>query len=206
LDGAARRCRKLQQKLARQRKDSANRTKTLAEMRRIKLRERHRRGDFCAWTANRLATRHGLIAIEDLKTRNMTRSARGTVEEPGKHVAQKAGLNRRILDKGWHALELALLNVAGQTGGRMVKVPAHFTSQRRSECHGVEPASRESQAVYQCPTGGREAAGAGWPLRWLESPAWAWGGSQHAGTSGGWVGSGISGGDRNAASGAVADP
>jgi putative transposase len=41
---------------------------------------------------------HKLIVTEQLTVINMTASARGTVEEPGKRVAQKAGLNRAILD------------------------------------------------------------------------------------------------------------
>ena len=84
--GEARRYRKLQKKLARQRKGSANRKKTVAAMRRIKRRERDRRQDFVSWTANRLATRHGMVAIEKLNTRNMTRSAqrnRRGAWEPG---------------------------------------------------------------------------------------------------------------------------
>jgi hypothetical protein len=41
---------------------------------------------------------HGLIATEELSIGNMTASARGTVDRPGKNVKQKAGLNRAILD------------------------------------------------------------------------------------------------------------
>src|ERR1700716_1002023 len=121
--GEARRYLVLQKKLARQKKGSTNRKKTVAALRQVKRRERDRRQDFVSWTANRLATRHGMVAVEDLKTRNMTRSARGTVEEPGSRVAQKAGLNRSILGKGWHKLHLALENVARYTGTTIVKVP-----------------------------------------------------------------------------------
>lgn len=154
--GEAKRYRRLQQRLARQEKGSANRKKTLAAMRVIKCRERDRRNDFTAWTANRLATRHGLVAIEDLRTRNMTRSAKGTVEAPGSNVKQKAGLNRSILDKGWHKFQLALENVARYTGARIVKVPAAYTSQTCSECHVVDPESRKSQAVFRCTACGHE--------------------------------------------------
>ncbi len=40
---------------------------------------------------------HDLIALEDLGVKNMIRSAKGTVENPCKNVAQKSGLNRSIL-------------------------------------------------------------------------------------------------------------
>ena len=46
----------------------------------------------------RLVREHALIVTEDLAIRNMTASARGTAEKPGKQVKQKAGLNREILD------------------------------------------------------------------------------------------------------------
>ncbi|MCP2320467.1 putative transposase [Nocardia amikacinitolerans] len=152
--GEVARYRRLQQKLARQQKSSANRCKTIIAMRTIRRRERNRRADFCAWTANQLATRHSLVAIEDLRTRNMTASAKGTIEHPGIRVRQKAGLNRSILDKGWHAFERALMSVSRYTGTRVVKVPAAYTSQRCSACGSVDPGSRESQAVFRCTTCG----------------------------------------------------
>jgi putative transposase len=152
--GETTRYRRLQQQLARQRKGSVNREKTVAAMRQLRRRERDRRRDFCVWTANRLATRHGLIVVEDLKTRHMTASAKGTIDQPGSNVRQKAGLNRAILDKGWHLFARALENVARYTGAQIVKVPAPYTSQRCSTCRNVDPASRESQAVFRCTTCG----------------------------------------------------
>lgn len=152
--GEARRYRRLQQQLSRQQKGSANREKTKATMRRLKRRERDRREDFTAWAGSRLATAHGMVIIENLPTKNMTASATGTVEAPGTNVRQKAGLNRAILDKGWHKLELAARSAARYTGARVVKVPAPYTSQRCSRCRRVEPESRESQAVFRCTTCG----------------------------------------------------
>jgi REP element-mobilizing transposase RayT len=82
------------------------------------------------------------------------RTARGTVAEPGRNVKQKAGLNRAILDKGWHKLQLAVENVARYAGTTIVKVPAAYTSQMCSACHSVSPNNRESQAVFRCLTCG----------------------------------------------------
>lgn len=148
--GETERYRRLQRKLSRQKRGSANRRKTLAAMRRMKQREAHRRADFCNQTAHQLATRNALVALEDLRTANMTRSGKGTLEEPGRNVKQKSGLNRAILDKGWHKLELALTNVARYTGSEIVKVPAAYTSQTCSVCRNVDPESRNSQAVFRC--------------------------------------------------------
>ncbi|MET8873368.1 transposase [Nocardia sp. NPDC004604] len=148
--GERRRYRRLQRRLARQVNGSANRHKTLVAMRSVRRRQRQRRADFCAYTANRLAVGNSVVVIEDLPIRNMIRSARGTVEQPGTNVRQKAGLNRAILDKGWHKFELALRNVARRTGCLIVKVPPQYTSQRCSVCGFVDSESRESQAVFRC--------------------------------------------------------
>ncbi|MFE1594957.1 RNA-guided endonuclease InsQ/TnpB family protein [Nocardia sp. NPDC058705] len=152
--GEARRYRALQKQLSRRHKGSVNSKKTIAAMGRIKRRERDRRSDFVSWTANRLTTRHTLVALEQLKTRNMTASAKGTVEQPGSNIRQKAGLNRSILDKGWYKFESALHNAARYTGTTIVKVSAAYTSQRCSVCRMVDPESRESQAVFRCTTCG----------------------------------------------------
>ncbi|MEU5847190.1 transposase [Saccharopolyspora shandongensis] len=104
--------------------------------------------------ARRSLREHALVVLEDLPTRNMTRSAKGTIEQPGSNVAQKAGLNRSILSKGWHAFELALGNAARATGSSIVNTPAAYTSQRCFVCRSVDPISRESQAVYRCTTCG----------------------------------------------------
>ncbi len=149
-DGERIRRRRLQQKLARQPKCSANRRKTRAALHELKLRERDRRKDFTAWTANRIATANALVVLEALRTRDMTASARGTINEPGRNVAQKSGLNRAILDKGWHLFELALRSVARLTGTEVVKVSAAYTSQTCSSCRSVDPRSRESQARFRC--------------------------------------------------------
>lgn len=155
-EGEQRRYLRLQQCLNRQLRGSANRKKTIASICRIKRRERDRRRDFVAWTGNRLATSNGVVVLEDLKIRGMTRSAKGTLAQPGTWVSQKTGLNRSILDKGWYQLELALRNVARYTGCRIVKVPAAYTSQRCSACRTVDPGNRKSQAVFRCTTCGHE--------------------------------------------------
>jgi putative transposase len=80
----------------------------------------------------------------------MTASATGTVEQPGRNVHAKAGLNRAILDKGWHMLELALRNAARTTGTRLVLVNPAYTSQTCHACKHVDPKSRERQAVFRC--------------------------------------------------------
>jgi transposase len=77
----------------------------------------------------------------------MTRSAKGTIAEPGRNVRAKAGLNRGILANGWGRLVERLEH---QAPGRVVKInPAH-TSQRCSTCGIVDRQARESQARFRC--------------------------------------------------------
>lgn len=46
--------------------------------------------------------------LENLKISNMSKSAKGTIENPGKNVKAKSGLNRSILDQGWHMFQTFL--------------------------------------------------------------------------------------------------
>src|SRR5207302_3861545 len=77
----------------------------------------------------------------------MTRSAKGTRENPGRCVRQKAGLNRGILRSGWGLLVRRLEQKAP---GRVQKIKPAFTSQRCSACGQVDRKSRESQAAFRC--------------------------------------------------------
>lgn len=142
--------RRLQQQLARQRMGSGRRAVTKAKIGRLHGRIRSRRRDFVAWTANRLTRDHGLIAVEDLKVRNMTASAEGTMGAPGKNVAQKAGLNRAILAKGWGGPLTALEHKARYNGSRIVRVPPAFTSPTCAVRAHCAPENRDSRAVFRC--------------------------------------------------------
>jgi putative transposase len=41
-----------------------------------------------------------MVALEDLKISNMSKSAKGTADAPGRNVRAKSGLNKSILDQG----------------------------------------------------------------------------------------------------------
>ncbi len=88
----------------------------------------------------------GTVVVEDLNTRGMTRSAKGTVEEPGTGVRQKAGLNRAILATGWSTLRVMLAYKAP----RLIAVNAALTSRTCAECGTADAASRPSQATFKC--------------------------------------------------------
>ena len=88
-----------------------------------------------------------MIRVEDLKIGNMTRSAKGTRENPARNVRAKAGLNRGILCSGWGLLVRRLQDKAP---GRVEKVSPALTSQRCSACGHVDARSRESQPRFVC--------------------------------------------------------
>src|ERR1019366_2196090 len=98
-------------------------------------------------TSTGIARRFDVIRVENLQITNMTRSAKGTRENPGRNVRQKAGLNRGILRSGWGLLVRRLQDKAP---GRVEKVRPALTSQRCSACGQVDRDSRESQAVFRC--------------------------------------------------------
>jgi transposase len=152
--GEKRRLRALHQRLSRARKGSNRRAKTKAAIARLKARESDRRKDWVEQTSTRLAREFDVIRVEDLRIVQMTRSAKGTVDDPGTRVRQKAGLNRGILTNGWGQLVQRLEHKAVR---RVEKIPAAYTSQTCSQCGTRDREARESQAVFRCRSCGFEA-------------------------------------------------
>jgi transposase len=137
----------LQRRQARQRKGSRRRERTKLAISRLKAKDTDRRRDWTENVSTDLARRFDLICVEDLDIRAMTRTARGTVERPGRGVRQKAGLNRGILASGWGRLVDRLEHKAP---GRVQKIPAAYTSQRCSACGHVAEDSRQNQTAFRC--------------------------------------------------------
>ncbi len=104
-----------------------------------------------------VAERFGVVVMEKLQTKDMTRSAKGTAEEPGKNVKQKAGLNRSILNVGWNGLELKLAYKLQERGGELIFVNPAFTSQTCAQCGHIDKENRESQARFLCVACGHDA-------------------------------------------------
>lgn len=137
-------------KLARQVKGSAHWQKTKERVSRLSRSAANARRDFLHKTSTTIAKSHGLVAIEKMQINNMSRSARGTIEDPGRNVKSKSGLNRAILDQGWGMFSTLLAYKLEQRGGHLVEVPPMYTSQTCAECGTVSKDSRKSQAVFSC--------------------------------------------------------
>ena len=141
------RIRKHQRRAARAPKGSATKAAEHTKTARLKAREANRRKDWCEKTSTMLARSYSLVRFEKLNIKNMTRSAKGSVEQPGQNVAQKAGLNRVILAQGWGMLRQ---RTGHKAPGRVEDVPAPYTSLRCSTCGWIDKNSRKSQAEFVC--------------------------------------------------------
>jgi putative transposase len=130
---------------------SSNRLKkTYDQIKQLRARATRRAVDWQHQTTTTLARTYGTVVVEQLNITNMVKSARGTVEEPGKNVAQKAGLSRSITQEAWGRTITMLTYKTARYGGTLVKVPAPGTSQRCSACGFTTPGSRQDQATFVC--------------------------------------------------------
>lgn len=140
---------RLQRELSRAKKGSKGYQKKKQTLAREEHRNRIRNRNATHRLTTGIVRRFGAIAVEALQIRNMTRSASGTMEEPGKGVAQKRGLNRSILEQTWGAFFAQLTYKAAWAGREVVKVAPHHTSRRCSAC-GVVDGSQRKGELYVC--------------------------------------------------------
>ncbi len=124
--------------------------RTYDQIAQLRAKAKRRATDWQQQTTTTIARIYGTVVVEALSITNMVKSARGTVEEPGRNVAQKAGLNRTIAAEAWGRTVTMLTYKTARYGGSLVKVPAPGTSQRCSACGVTTAGSRESQAVFVC--------------------------------------------------------
>jgi putative transposase len=101
-------------------------------------------------TTTTISKNHALVCIEDLQVKNMSSSAAGTAESPGKKVRQKTGLNRSILDQGWGLFRTQLEYKLEWNGGMLLAVPPHNTSRTCPCCGHVSKDNRKTQAEFEC--------------------------------------------------------
>ena len=141
---------KLQRKLARQKKGSRNSRKTKRKIARLHRYIADSRRDFLHKTSTKIAKNHSIVYVEDLKVSNMSASAGGTKESPGKNVKQKSGLNRSILDQGWYSFFQMLSYKLERRGGKLIKVDPKNTSRTCPRCGLVSAENRKSQATFAC--------------------------------------------------------
>jgi putative transposase len=148
--------RRAQKMASRRQRGSRRWKKAQARAARIKARGARIRKHVNHDLTTAIARRDGGVVLEDLNIKNMTKSAKGTKEDPGKHVRQKAGLHRSIAEQSWYQFETFLGDKLAERGGHLVKVNPAYTSQECAACGVTDKDSRASQALYRCRHGGTE--------------------------------------------------
>ena len=110
----------------------------------------HIRQNFNHQTSKLIVDSFDNIVIEDLKIKNMTASAAGTIEKPGSMVKQKSGLNRSILRNGWFQFRTMLEYKSARVGGQVIPIKPQYTSQICSQCGYVDAGNRRTQSEFEC--------------------------------------------------------
>ena len=142
---------------ARKKKGSKNRAKARLKVARLLRKTRWQRDAVLNRESKHYAKNHGTVFVERLDIRSMTKSARGTVEEPGTKVAQKSGLNRAILPSGMGIFVKMLRYKVVPEGGCVTDVAAAYSSQECAKCNHVSSESRRSQSEFECVACGHRA-------------------------------------------------
>ena len=141
---------RLQRQLSRKVKFSNNWQKQKCKIQRLHSRIANIRRDYLHKVTTTVSKNHAMIVIEDLKVSNMSKSAAGTVSQPGRNVRAKSGLNRPILDQGWYEIRRQLEYKQLWSGGQVLAVPPAYTSQRCACCGHTAKENRLSQSQFRC--------------------------------------------------------
>ena len=141
---------KLQRQLKRKTKGSNNWKKLVAKIGKLHHRIANIRKNFLHQISNTISKNHATVYVEDLQVKNMSKSAKGTKENPGKMVKQKSGLNRAILDQAWYEFRRQLEYKLRWRGGQLIPVSPQYTSQCCPACSHTVKENRTTQALFAC--------------------------------------------------------
>ena len=141
---------KLQKQLSRKQKFSKNWQKQKLRVQKQHLKIANVRNDFLHKNSTTISKNHALIVMEDLKVSNMSASASGSLEKPGRNVRAKSGLNKAILDQGWYEFRRQIGYKLTWLGGTLLLVPPRNTSLTCNHCGCIDKGNRTSQAQFKC--------------------------------------------------------
>ncbi|MDY6957571.1 MAG: transposase [Halobacteriota archaeon] len=139
-----------QRLLARKHKFSNNWKKQKQVVSNIHIKIADARNDFLQKLSTIMSKNHAVIVVEDLKIKSMSSSAKGDMEQPGKNVKAKAGLNKSILDQGWGNFLRMIGYKQEWSGGKLIRVDPKNTSRTCPECNHVSAENRKTQALFLC--------------------------------------------------------
>jgi putative transposase len=139
-----------QRAMSRKTKFSNNWKKAKAKVTKLHTRIANVRRDFLHKTTTTISQNHAIVCIEDLQVRNMSKSAAGSREAPGRNVKAKSGLNKSILDQGWFEFRRQLDYKLAWNGGQLIAVSPRNTSRTCPCCGHVSVENRQTQARFAC--------------------------------------------------------
>lgn len=140
---------KIQKRLSKKKKFSKNFFKEKAKLQKAHSKIVRVKRDNLHKITTRITKSHGVVVLENLQTKNMTRSAKGNAKKHGKNVKAKSSLNRAILQNNWYEFETLLKYKLEWSGGRLVKVNPAYTSQECNKCGHTEKANRKDES-FKC--------------------------------------------------------
>jgi len=140
----------LQRQMSRNTKFSNNWKRAKVRVRKLHSRIANLRRDTLHKTSHEISQNHAIVVIEDLQVRNMSKSAAGSVQTPGRNVRAKSGLNKSILDQGWFEFRRQLEYKQQWRGGWVIAVAPQNTSQTCPACGYVAKENRKTQAQFEC--------------------------------------------------------
>lgn len=149
LDEDIKKMKKAQKILSRKKKGSANRLKAKAILSKKHLKIKNKRNDFLHKISHKLSENQ-TVKVEDLKIKNMSKQAKGSIENPNMRASAKSGLNRSILQQSWGKFFELLEYKLKRNGGELIKVNPKFTSQKCSNCGHISKENRLKQAEFIC--------------------------------------------------------
>ena len=141
---------KLQRQLSKKMLFSQNWKKQNRKIQKLHHHIANIRHDYLHKITTSISKSHAMIACEDLKVANMSKSASGTMENKGRNVKAKSGLNKSILDQGWGMVVNMLEYKQKWQGGLLIKVNPRYTSQTCFECKHIAKENRQTQAKFEC--------------------------------------------------------
>jgi putative transposase len=147
---------KAQRKLEKQKRSSSARKNVKKVVSRIHERTRNRRHNFLHQTARKLVNRFGVIAVEKLNVKNMSKTPNAKPDQNNEGqflpngASAKAGLNKSILDASWSQFRIILTSKAESAGREVIEVNPAYTSQ---DCHACGYRARKTlkERWHHCP-------------------------------------------------------
>ena len=83
-----------------------------------------------------------------MNLKNMTKSAEGTVKDPGRNLKQKSGLNRSLARVAPYGMRMAIQWALFKADGRLILVDPKYTSQADTRVQQIDLRRRISVANF----------------------------------------------------------